>query len=205
MTVPRRRSAHPACISSAVAVGSTTKGDVVSSFSNIGDTSSRCSRRADLDGRFLRANNIILSSVAAITDILSSSASKPQRQTPISCAAGTSMATPHVAGAIAAVQYRLSLRDGERNSERFPEQRPMRSPIRARARPAPSPSRASGSMPRSRRSIVALVPAHWSYRRPPASVQAANKAGRSRPRHSTTRSRPQAGPGAIRFPAFQAG
>ena len=66
----------PACISTAVTVGSTTKWDVVSSFSNSGNP-------VDL----LAPGSDIKSSVASST-------------TAFDFKSGTSMATPHVAGAL---------------------------------------------------------------------------------------------------------
>ena len=71
----------PACISSAIVVGSTTKSNIVSSFSN-----------SSALVTFLAPGDQILSSVRGGTyDIYS----------------GTSMAAPHVAGAFAAIRSRL--------------------------------------------------------------------------------------------------
>jgi subtilisin family serine protease len=74
----------PACISTAVAVGSTTKSDAISSFSNMSAT-------VDL----LAPGSSILSSVPVVP---------PGNTTTYSFFNGTSMAAPHVAGAIAAIR-----------------------------------------------------------------------------------------------------
>lgn len=86
----------PGCISTALTVGSTTKTDTISSFSNMssvvdvlapgGSGSGSCA----LGGN----NNNILASVPNATGSTGTYA----------CLAGTSMATPHVAGAIAAIR-----------------------------------------------------------------------------------------------------
>ena len=85
---------HPACISSAVAVGSTTKGDVVSSFSNMATIVALLAPGGFGGGSCTFGGNN--------PNILSSGASATTNT--YFCAAGTSMATPHVAGAIAAAR-----------------------------------------------------------------------------------------------------
>ncbi|MBI3703024.1 MAG: S8 family serine peptidase [Rhizobiales bacterium] len=82
---------HPACISSAVAVGSTTKSDVVSSFSNMATIVALLAPGGSAGGNCqFGANNL---------DIMSSYADISSATTAFyACAAGTSMATPHVAG-----------------------------------------------------------------------------------------------------------
>jgi hypothetical protein len=72
-------SAFPGCVSSAVTVGSTTKADVVSSFSNM---------------------SAIVDLLAPGSDITSSVNPTPS----FGSAGGTSMAAPHVAGAFAAIR-----------------------------------------------------------------------------------------------------
>ena len=88
---------HPACISSAVAVGSTTKSDTVSSFSNMATIVALLApggtRRWNLH---LGGNNpgysvVVCGLTSGTTNLYA-------------CEAGTSMATPHVAGAIAAIR-----------------------------------------------------------------------------------------------------
>ena len=74
----------PACISTAVAVGSTTKADAISSFSNM-------SAVVDV----LAPGSSIQSSVPIVPS---------SNTTTYSFFNGTSMATPHVAGAIAAIR-----------------------------------------------------------------------------------------------------
>jgi len=74
----------PACISTAVAVGSTTKADTVSSFSNMSSV-------VDL----LAPGSSILSSIPVVPS---------SNTTTYAFFNGTSMAAPHVAGAIAAVR-----------------------------------------------------------------------------------------------------
>ena len=88
---------HPACISSAVAVGSTTKGDVVSSFSNMANIVALLAPGGSGGGSCaFGANNLdILSSFPGLTSGTTNM---------YACEAGTSMATPHVAGAIAAIR-----------------------------------------------------------------------------------------------------
>jgi subtilisin family serine protease len=88
---------HPTCISSAVAVGSTTKGDVVSSFSNMVNTVALLAPGGFGGGSCIYGGNN--------ADILSSYPATSSATTNLyACEAGTSMATPHVAGAIAAVR-----------------------------------------------------------------------------------------------------
>ena len=88
---------HPACISSAVAVGSTTKSDAVSSFSNMANIVAVLAPGGLGGGTCtLGGNN---------SDILSSYPGIASATTNLyACEAGTSMATPHVAGAIAALR-----------------------------------------------------------------------------------------------------
>jgi hypothetical protein len=85
----------PGCISTAVTVGATTKSDSLSSFSNIssvvdllapGGSSGPCT--------FDTLNNRILAATAA----------SPIATDSYACELGTSMAAPHVAGAIAAIR-----------------------------------------------------------------------------------------------------
>lgn len=88
---------HPACISSAVAVGSTTKSDAVSSFSNMATIVALLAPGGLGGGNCSFGGNN--------PDILSSFAGLSNGTTNLyACEAGTSMATPHVAGAIAAIR-----------------------------------------------------------------------------------------------------
>jgi len=88
---------HPGCISSAVAVASSTKSDMVSLFSNMATIVALIAPGGMGGGPCsLGGNNPdILSSVAATTSATTNL---------YACEAGTSMATPHVAGAIAAIR-----------------------------------------------------------------------------------------------------
>jgi subtilisin family serine protease len=71
----------PACISSAIAVGSTTKTDTVSAFSNISSLVDMLAPGSDIRSSLLLRGNTGIKS-------------------------GTSMAAPHVAGAVAAIRLR---------------------------------------------------------------------------------------------------
>jgi hypothetical protein len=92
----------PACISSAVAVGSTDKQDRISGFSSM-------SPRVNLvaPGGFTFAETACkfgnLMETEGNVNILSS-ISKPDANDWVNCDAGTSMAAPHVAGAFAAIR-----------------------------------------------------------------------------------------------------
>jgi subtilisin family serine protease len=87
----------PGCISSAIAVGSSDKQDVISSFTNMSSLVAIMAPGGFGGGSctFGGNNPDILASVAGIT--LSANAG-------YACLAGTSMATPHVAGAFAAIR-----------------------------------------------------------------------------------------------------
>ena len=88
---------HPGCISSAVAVASSTKTDVVSSFSNMANIVALIAPGGFGGGTCAFGGNN--------ADILSSFAATTSATTDLyACEAGTSMATPHVAGAIAALR-----------------------------------------------------------------------------------------------------
>ena len=88
----------PGCISTAVTVGATTKSDVMSSFSNI-------SSLVDLlaPGGFGSGGGPCVFDTL-IDDILAAEAGSPTATDSYSCKSGTSMAAPHVAGAIAAIR-----------------------------------------------------------------------------------------------------
>jgi hypothetical protein len=88
---------RPGCISTAVAVGSTDKQDVISSFSNMSAQVALMAPGGFGGGACqLGANNPdILSSIAATSSSTTTS---------YACLAGTSMATPHVAGTFAALR-----------------------------------------------------------------------------------------------------
>jgi hypothetical protein len=87
---------HPACISSALAIGSTTKSDTVSSFSNMANLVHSLAPGGETGGSCaFGANNLA---------ILGPIAHSPPATNFYACLAGTSMATPHVAGAIAAIR-----------------------------------------------------------------------------------------------------
>ncbi len=86
---------HPACISSALAIGSTTKTDTVSSFSNMAGLVHSLAPGGEFGACAPGANN---------SEILASIASSPLAPNTYDCLVGTSMATPHVAGAIAAIR-----------------------------------------------------------------------------------------------------
>jgi hypothetical protein len=86
----------PGCISTAVTVGSTTKADAVSSFSNMSAVVDLLAPGGASGGSCaFGASNI---------GILSSVATSPLATGSYACFVGTSMATPHVAGAIAALR-----------------------------------------------------------------------------------------------------
>ena len=86
----------PACISSAIAVGSSTKADVISSFSNMSNLVTVVAPGGFGGGTCaFGANNV---------DILGPVAVNGDSTTSYACLAGTSMAARHVAGAIAAIK-----------------------------------------------------------------------------------------------------
>jgi hypothetical protein len=87
----------PGCISTAVAVGSTDKTDVISSFSNMSAQVALMAPGGFGGGacQFGANNPDILASIAATSSMVT---------TTYACLAGTSMATPHVAGAFAALR-----------------------------------------------------------------------------------------------------
>jgi subtilisin family serine protease len=88
----------PACISTAVAVGSSDKADKISSFTNM-------SSQVALMAPGGRNDTVLCLPYIANTDILSSVSETTSAQTQTyDCKAGTSMAAPHVAGAFAAIR-----------------------------------------------------------------------------------------------------
>ncbi|MFL5061296.1 MAG: FG-GAP-like repeat-containing protein [Xanthobacteraceae bacterium] len=92
----RTTISHPACISSALAIGSTTKTDTVSSFSNMANLVHSLAPGGESGGSCtFGANN---------PGILGPIAVSPPATTSYACFVGTSMATPHTAGAIAAIR-----------------------------------------------------------------------------------------------------
>jgi hypothetical protein len=86
----------PGCISTAVTVGATTKSDTLSSFSNISGLVDLLAPGGSGDGSctFDALNN----------NILAADAASPTATDSYACKSGTSMAAPHVAGAIAAIR-----------------------------------------------------------------------------------------------------
>jgi sRNA-binding regulator protein Hfq len=93
---------HPACISSALAIGSTTKTDTVSSFSNMANLVHSLAP----GGEFGACG-------ANTPQILSSVAVSPPANTVYNCKVGTSMAAPHTAGAIAAIRTACSTKTAD--------------------------------------------------------------------------------------------
>ena len=86
----------PSCISTAVAVASSDKNDVISSFSNMSSAVALIAPGGFGSGSCaFGANN---------PNILSSIAISPPATNGYTCLAGTSMATPHVAGTFAAIR-----------------------------------------------------------------------------------------------------
>ena len=86
----------PGCISSAVTVASSDKNDVISSFSNMSSVVDLMAPGGFGGGACMFGGNN--------ADILSSVAHSPPNADFYACLAGTSMATPHVAGSFAAIR-----------------------------------------------------------------------------------------------------
>ncbi|MEA2905757.1 MAG: serine protease [Alphaproteobacteria bacterium] len=86
----------PACISSAVTVGATSKADAIASYSSMSGVVDLLAPGGD--------SGSMTCTFPPNTFIVSSAASNSLSTTAYTCAAGTSMAAPHVAGAIAAIK-----------------------------------------------------------------------------------------------------
>ncbi len=96
----RNKTSKPGCISSAFTVSSTTKSDIVSSFSNIGTKVDLFATGGELGGPCnLVGNEQNVRILAPVPDFNGTLATDKY-----SCKAGTSMAAPHVAGAIAVIR-----------------------------------------------------------------------------------------------------